>query len=200
MSSLEPLIALHDFEAQPRPFMARDIDVTVLPIEAACSLRLRAGSDAWPAPLRAAGLDGPDVPGQRRCTQGIEIWRVSRDVMWLFAPAPDVPELVTRIDDALSDVLHQALDQTGALSTMELGGAAAASLLSQGVAISTTPLEPHQGVRTLLGSVPVLLCRVDASRWRLRFDAALGEHLSRWLREAARVAGLSPGPRETVAP
>ena len=114
---------------------------------------------------------------------------------WLFTTPAALPPLAAMIAEALGDELHQAIDQTSALAGVELGGARAADLLAQGIALPLARLGNDHGVRTLLGTVPVLLCNEGAERWRLRFDAALGAHVSHWLWQAATVAGLDPAER-----
>jgi heterotetrameric sarcosine oxidase gamma subunit len=128
------------------------------------------------APLCAAGDD------PRSLWLGPDRWLLVSDSM----PADAV---IAACDEALTGVLHNAVDYSAGLAVLRLAGGGARQLLATGTGIDLRPAEFAEGAccRTRLARIAAVIT-VDASgRFEIYADRSYESYLTSWLAESSSV-------------
>jgi sarcosine oxidase subunit gamma len=95
-------------------------------------------------------------------------------------------ELTSRLFEALGDEWGSVTDLSANRTTLELAGASARATLEKGCPLDLHPraFETGSAYVTLIGSVPVVLWKVDEEVYRILPRSSYADFLGRWLIDA----------------
>jgi sarcosine oxidase subunit gamma len=113
-------------------------------------------------------------------------------VLWLspdeFLVVPgEEPSAATRaLLEALGDQPGSVIDLSANRTTLELSGPSARAVLEKGCPLDLHPREFTAGTAyvTLIGSVPVILWKVEEETYRILPRSSFADFLGRWLLDA----------------
>ena len=140
----------------------------------ACGLQL-------PARPGAIGT-GSEATGRR-----LAVWLTPRS--WLIhCPLEEEGKLIERIQAAFPDKLAHAVSFTDAVCWMELSGADAWDLLTEGgfVSLARGGVPIGQAKRTLIAQVAIVLIHQDADSWLLGIERSRAPYFVAWLSRVAK--------------
>ena len=118
------------------------------------------------------------------------LW-LSPDEFLLVSDAPAIP-IVDQLTQALGEDPGSVIDLSANRTTFELAGPAARAVLEKGCPLDLHPRALAVGTAylTVLGSVAVLLWKVDQQSFRILPRSSFADYLGRWLIDAmAEFAG-----------
>ena len=98
-------------------------------------------------------------------------------------------DIIDGCSEALSDVLHSALDQSAAFAVIRLTGAGARALLAAGCGIDVRPQSFTAGMvcRTRLAMIPAVLSVHDGEVIEIFVDRSYGDYLLKWLADMREI-------------
>jgi|JI8StandDraft_1071087.scaffolds.fasta_scaffold51170_2 sarcosine oxidase subunit gamma len=124
---------------------------------------------------------------------GHQVLWLGPDEFLLVAPdeadgGPEPAVLVTELSDALGNLPGQVVDLSANRTTLELKGARAQDVLDKScrLDLDESAFPAGTAVATLLGSVAVILWRVEADTWRVLPRSSFAVHVARWLLDGMR--------------
>ncbi len=139
----------------------------------------------------AVGFDLPLEANTFR-DDGIRCYWLGPDE-WLFVSAPGSNLLATL--ESVSPGLHASVNkQSGGMLTLELGGVAAADILSKGCTLNLTPdvFRAEQCAQTLLAKSNILIARGSGENsFTLVVRRSFAEYVALWLAHAGKDVAIS---------
>ena len=109
---------------------------------------------------------------------------------WLLVSDSKKPvELMDSCGDALSDVLHNAVDYSSGLSVMRVAGPGARWLLASGTGFDLRPQRFATGscCRTRLAQIAAVIVAAAAERFDVYVDRSYETYLTSWLAESSSI-------------
>lgn len=141
-------------------------------------------------------IAGVDAPRLRRFAVGggYGVYWMSPDELMITGPYAEARAMVARLDEALADEPHLAVDVSDARQVYRLTGAAAREILAKGA-----PVDLHPGAfgvgdfrRTRLGPVAVAISQIADSpdQFELICFRSYAEYVWRWLTASAKSGSM----------
>jgi sarcosine oxidase subunit gamma len=163
----------------------RAVRLRELPFQTMVGLRVTPGTPAAGRVEAALGTALPARCGQVAAGQGCSaLWLAPDEFLVLSSDQPDAETAV--LVEALGDEPGSAVDLSANRTTLELSGLSARAVLEKGCALDLHPREFAAGTAyvTLIGSVPVILCKVEEETYRILPRSSFADFLGRWLIDA----------------
>lgn len=148
-----------------------------------------------PFPAYLAGIPLPLTANRVATAAGLRVLWLGPDE-WLVIAEGDAPDLLPRLERAVTGRRAAVSDLSSSRAIIEIGGDGARDLLAAGCGLDLHPrvFGPGQCAQTLLARVPVILDQLDDSpRYRLLVRLSYGRWLVDWMIDA--VAGIEFDPR-----
>ncbi|MBP1806196.1 sarcosine oxidase subunit gamma [Rubellimicrobium aerolatum] len=161
------------------------VAVTVLPLEARFSLRLRAASRE--AAEAALGLPLPDRIGRTSEQGGRRALCLGPDEWRLDVPAAEAAAVAGALEGGIPHALVEVTDRE---VTFLIEGPGSLDLLAIGIARDVRRLEVGRGARTVFDGVQAVLVREGEERFTLAVWRSYASHVEELLRQGAREIAL----------
>ena len=170
---------------------ARAVRIREVPFLTMVGLRAAPGSSAADWLGGHLGVRLPDRCGAVATGDGFSVLWLSPDEFLVVAgAAASSPEAPRQLADALAGALDgqpgSAVDLSANRTTFELSGPMARDVLEKGCALDLHPRAFEIGTAyvSAIGSVPVILWKLDQDLYRLLPRASFADFLGRWLLDA----------------
>jgi len=155
------------------------------PFQTMVGLRVTPGTVAAGRVQAALGTTLPVRCGQVAAGQGCSVLWLSPDEF--LVQSGDEPDAETALlVEALGEEPGSAVDLSANRTTLELSGPSARAVLEKGCPLDLHPREFAAGSAylTLIGSVPVILWKVEEETYRILPRSSFADFLGRWLLDA----------------
>jgi sarcosine oxidase subunit gamma len=131
------------------------------------------------------GISLPSACGAVTTGDGVSVLWLSPDE-FLVVSDRQPAELTAALVEAVEDEPGSAIDLSANRTTFELGGPTAREVLEKGCPLDLHPRTFEVGTAyvTLIGSVPVVLWKVEEELYRLLPRSSFADFLGRWLLDA----------------
>ena len=131
------------------------------------------------------GTPLPSACGSVTTGDGVAVLWLSPDE-FLVVSDEQPEQLTSRLLEALGDERGSVTDLSANRTTLELAGASARATLEKGCPLDLHPraFETGSAYVTLIGSVPVVLWKVDEELYRILPRSSFADFLGRWLIDA----------------
>ncbi|MGO1182834.1 MAG: sarcosine oxidase subunit gamma [Micrococcaceae bacterium] len=163
----------------------RGVALTELSFPVQLVIRAQPGTDSAHAVEQALGVDLPTAHGQVTGDPqaGHVIWLSPDEFSYVDVSREQSPGEDQAAAAALAGLPGQVVDVSANRAVLELSGPSAREVLEKGCAVDLhdagCPI--GTGVSTQIGTVPVVLHRVDDERFRVFPRASFTDYLVRWL-------------------
>lgn len=169
--------------------VAGDRSVALLeqPFLAMMSVRVEPGSDAARKIESVLGTGLPQRCGEVSAQGAHTVLWLGPDE-WLVVSATTPEALLGSLQTGAGDGRAQIVDVSANRTVLEISGPAARDVLEKGCPSDLHPRVFTDGtaITTTLARVPVLLWKVDATRFRVMPRASLARYVATWLLDAAQ--------------
>jgi sarcosine oxidase subunit gamma len=131
------------------------------------------------------GAPLPTACGKVSTGDGVSVLWLSPDEFLVITDEPPA-QLTSRLVEALDGEPGSVTDLSANRTTFELSGPSARSVLEKGCPLDLHPrsFEVGSAFLTLIGSVPVVLWKVDQERYWILPRSSFADFLGRWLIDA----------------
>jgi sarcosine oxidase subunit gamma len=170
---------------------SRAVRIREVPFLSMVGLRAAPGSAAADRLSAHLGVRLPVRCGAVATGEGLSVLWLSPDEFLVVAGAPaPSPEAPRRLADDLAEALSgqpgSAVDLSANRTTFELSGPMARDVLEKGCPLDLHPRAFEIGTAyvSTIGSVPVILWKLDQDLYRLLPRASFADFLGRWLLDA----------------
>jgi len=163
----------------------RAVQLRELPFQTMVGLRVAPGTSAAGRVESALGTALPVRCGQVAAGQGCAVlWFSPDEFLVLSSEQPDAETAI--LAGALGDDPGSVVDLSANRTAFELSGPSARAVLEKGCPLDLHPREFAVGTAylTLLGSVPVVLWKVEGETYRILPRSSFADFLGRWLLDA----------------
>lgn len=169
--------------------VAGDRSVALLekPFLTMMSIRVEPGSDAARKIEAVLGTGLPQHCGEVSAQGAHTVLWLGPDE-WLVVSATTPETLLGSLQTGAGDGRAQIVDVSANRTVLEISGSAARDVLEKGCPTDLHPRAFADGtaITTTLARVPVLLWKVDATRFRVMPRASLARYVAAWLLDAAQ--------------
>lgn len=169
--------------------VAGDRSVALLeqPFLTMMSIRVEPGSDAARRIEAVLGTGLPQHCGEVSAQGAHTVLWLGPDE-WLVVSATTPEALLGSLQTGAGDGRAQIVDVSANRTVLEISGSAARDVLEKGCPTDLHPRAFADGtaITTTLARVPVLLWKVDATRFRVMPRASLARYVAAWLLDAAQ--------------
>jgi sarcosine oxidase subunit gamma len=164
---------------------ARAVALREVPFLTMVGVRAAPGSAAAARIETRLGTPLPSACGSVTTGDGVSVLWLSPDE-FLVVSDEEPAQLTSRLLEALGDERGSVTDLSANRTTLELAGASARETLEKGCPLDLHPraFESGSAYVTLIGSVPVVLWKVDEERYRIMPRSSFADFLGRWLLDA----------------
>lgn len=164
----------------------RAVSIREVPFRTMIGLRAVPGSTAAERIQIRLQVPLPTACGSVAAGQGLSVLWLSPDEFLVFADDQPAAELTSGLVEALDGEPGSATDLSANRTTFELAGPSARDVLEKGCALDLHPrtFEIDTAYVTVIGSVPVVLWKVDDDRYRILPRSSFADFLGRWLLDA----------------
>ena len=164
---------------------ARAVRVRELRFLTMVGVRSEPGSAAAVRIETCLGVPLPSACGSVTAGDGVSVLWLSPDE-FLVVSDEDPARLTSRLVEALGDGCGSVTDLSANRTTLELAGASARATLEKGCPLDLHPRAFETGTAyvTLVGSVPIVLWKVDEELYRILPRSSFADFLGRWLIDA----------------
>lgn len=169
--------------------VAGDRSVALLekPFLTMMSIRVEPGSDAARKIEAVLGTGLPQHCGEVSAQGAHTVLWLGPDE-WLVVSATTPEALLGSLQTGAGDGRAQIVDVSANRTVLEISGSAARDVLEKGCPTDLHPRAFADGtaITTTLARVPVLLWKIDATRFRVMPRASLARYVAAWLLDAAQ--------------
>lgn len=169
--------------------VAGDRSVALLeqPFLTMMSIRVEPGSDAARRIEAVLGTGLPQHCGEVSAQGAHTVLWLGPDE-WLVVSATTPEALLGSLQTGAGDGRAQIVDVSANRTVLEISGSAARDVLEKGCPTDLHPRAFADGtaITTTLARVPVLLWKIDATRFRVMPRASLARYVAAWLLDAAQ--------------
>lgn len=169
--------------------VAGDRSVALLekPFLTMMSIRVEPGSDAARKIEAVLGTGLPQHCGEVSAQGAHTVLWLGPDE-WLVVSATTPETLLGSLQTGAGDGRAQIVDVSANRTVLEISGSAARDVLEKGCPTDLHPRAFADGtsITTTLARVPVLLWKIDATRFRVMPRASLARYVAAWLLDAAQ--------------
>lgn len=169
--------------------VAGDRSVALLeqPFLTMMSIRVEPGSDAARGIEAVLGTGLPQHCGEVSAQGAHTVLWLGPDE-WLVVSATTPAALLGSLRTGAGDGRAQIVDVSANRTVLEISGSAARDVLEKGCPTDLHPRAFADGtaITTTLARVPVLLWKIDATRFRVMPRASLARYVAAWLLDAAQ--------------
>jgi sarcosine oxidase subunit gamma len=149
---------------------------------------LQGGPAARAAAGEAFGVPLSESPCRARSVESRAALWLGPDEHLLLGPGGDARILAAALSAALAGIAHSLVDVGQRQVAVQVSGARASEILSNGCPLDLDPAEfpPGMCTRTLFGKAEIVLWRTGAEEFRLEVWRSFSDYVTGCLQEAAR--------------
>jgi sarcosine oxidase subunit gamma len=163
----------------------RAVRIREVPFLTMVGLRAVRGTAAAHQIETRLGVSLPSACGAVATGEGVSVLWLSPDE-YLGVSDKQPAELTSSLVEALENEPGSVIDLSANRTTLELSGPSARAVLEKGCPLDLHPREFTAGTAyvTLIGSVPVILWKVEEGTYRILPRSSFADFLGRWLLDA----------------